>query len=356
MGAPLRGVSAAGFRVEGLSHRFGTTQALDDVTLSAAPGEILAVVGPSGCGKTTLLRAIAGFIAPGRGCVKLGGRDVTNWPAHRRGVGVVFQSYALFPTRDVAGNIGFGLAVRGAPRREISARVEELLALVGLQGLERRFPHQLSGGQQQRVALARALAPRPAVLLLDEPLSALDAQVRVELRGELGRILRATGVAALHVTHDQEEALALADRLAVMHQGRVLQVDAPRTVYLHPADRVVARFIGRMNALPGRVEGAGVRLACGALLPAAADGHAQGAPVAAHVRPEHVVLHEAGQGMAARVAALGFTGALVQVRLDLGHGQAIEADLPADRAATLAVGDTVGWQPAPGRLLLYPAA
>jgi putative spermidine/putrescine transport system ATP-binding protein len=349
-------MSQPGFRVEALAHRFGNLQALDDVTLAAAPGEILAVVGPSGCGKTTLLRAIAGFLTPARGRVLLGGRDVTGWPAHRRGVGVVFQSYALFPTRDVAGNIGFGLAVRGAPRRAIAERVTELLALVGLQGLERRYPHQLSGGQQQRVALARALAPRPAVLLLDEPLSALDAQVRVELRGELGRILRATGVAALHVTHDQEEALALADRLAVMHQGRVLQVDVPRTVYLHPANRTVARFIGRMNALPGHIESDGVRLACGTLLPAAADGHAQGARVAAHFRPEHVQLRPQGQGLAARVAALGFTGALVQVRLDLGQGQAIEADLPADQAAALAVGDRVGWQPASGRLLLYPGA
>jgi putative spermidine/putrescine transport system ATP-binding protein len=353
MGAPLRGVSAPGFQVEGLGHRFGETVGLDGVALAARQGEILAVVGPSGCGKTTLLRAIAGFIAPQRGRVLLGGQDVTGWPAHRRGVGVVFQSYALFPTRDVAGNVGFGLALRGAPRAEIAARVAELLDLVGLSGLERRHPHQLSGGQQQRVALARALAPRPGVLLLDEPLSALDAQVRVELRTELGRILRATGVAALHVTHDQEEALALADRVAVMQAGRVLQVDTPRAVYLRPASRAVAGFVGRMNFLPGRADPGGVRLDAGKLLPAAHD-LLPGTVVSASLRPEHVVLLPPGQGAPARVVSLSFTGATVQALLH-AEGSMIEADLPPDVADGLAVGDTVGWRPAEGKLLLFAA-
>lgn len=229
---------------------FGSTQALANFDLTIAPGEFISLLGPSGCGKTTALRIAAGFEHPDAGTVSLGGRDLSPIPAHRRNMGMVFQSYSLFPNLDVRRNIAFGLRTRRIESSIISRRVDEMLEVVQLAGLGDRFPHQLSGGQQQRVALARALAVRPEVLLLDEPLSALDARVRSTLRDEIKRIQRDTGVTTLFVTHDQDEALAMSDRVGVMSQGRLEQVGRPHEVYQSPASPFVARFVGSINEIP----------------------------------------------------------------------------------------------------------
>jgi len=236
--------------VRELTKRFGTVVAVDGFSLTVAAGETVALLGPSGCGKTTVLRIVAGLERPDGGRVFLAGRDATDWAPEKRGVGLVFQSYALFPHLSVAGNVAYGLWFRRGDRKR---RVQELLALVGLSGFERRKPHELSAGQQQRVALARALAPEPRVLLLDEPLSALDAALRKDLRGELRALLGKLGVTALYVTHDQEEALALADRVAVMREGRIEQVAPPEELYTRPKTSFVASFLGRANLWPGRV-------------------------------------------------------------------------------------------------------
>ncbi|QAA76559.1 MAG: hypothetical protein BIP78_0793 [Candidatus Bipolaricaulis sibiricus] len=236
--------------VRGLTKRFGPVVAVENFSLAVADGEILALLGPSGCGKTTVLRIVAGLERPDAGRVVLAGRDATDWPPERRGVGLVFQSYALFPHLSVGANVAYGLRFRGGDRK---GRVRELLALVGLSGFERRRPHELSAGQQQRVALARALAPEPRVLLLDEPLSALDAALRKDLRAELRGLLGKLGTTSLYVTHDQEEALALADRVAVMREGRVEQVASPEELYHRPKTPFVASFLGRANLWPGRV-------------------------------------------------------------------------------------------------------
>lgn len=235
-----------------LSKRFGEIVAVDSVDLDVRRGEFLGVLGPSGCGKTTLLRLVAGFERPDRGGVEIDGRVVAgprrNLPPEERRIGMVFQESALFPHLDVAGNIGFGLARRG--REE---RVAELVALVGLAGLQRRMPHELSGGQQQRVALARALAPDPALILLDEPFSSLDATLRSQLRGEVRDILRTAGATTLFVTHDQAEALEISDRVAVMRAGRVEQISTPDELYLRPVNRFVAGFVGEANLVPGEI-------------------------------------------------------------------------------------------------------
>lgn len=237
--------------LKGIEKRFGDVRAVDGISLSVVRGETLAVLGPSGCGKTTLLRIIAGLEPPDSGRVWIDGADVTRRPPEGRGVGLVFQSHALFPHMSVGGNVAYGLRHVGrSARRE---RVRELLSLVGLEGYARRRPFQLSEGQKQRVALARALAPRPKVLLLDEPLSSLDAALRKELRTELRRLLLDLEVTAVHVTHDQEEAMALADRVAVMRVGAIEQVEVPEHLYRHPATVFVARFLGRANLWPARV-------------------------------------------------------------------------------------------------------
>lgn len=247
---PDRPVSTAAdiVRFEGVSRRFAGHAAVDGVDLAIREGEFFALLGPSGCGKTTLMRLLAGFETPDAGRILLDGADVAGLPPHRRPVCMMFQSYALFPHLTVAGNVAYGL--KGLPRREAAARVEEMLALVKLEGLAGRKPHQLSGGQQQRVALARALAPRPRILLLDEPLAALDRKLRGETQGELTALQRRLGLTFIVVTHDQDEALAMADRLAVMQAGRIVQVGAPRQVYERPASRAVAEFVGEVNLLP----------------------------------------------------------------------------------------------------------
>ncbi|HEV2532971.1 ABC transporter ATP-binding protein [Phenylobacterium sp.] len=234
-------------RFEGVSKRFGAAAAVDDVTLEIAEGEFFALLGPSGCGKTTLMRLLAGFETPDAGRILLGGEDLAGVPPHRRPVHMMFQAYALFPHLTVAQNIAFGLRARGRPPKVIAARVEEMLALVKLDGLGDRRPDQLSGGQKQRVALARALAPAPRILLLDEPMAALDRKLREETQLELKSLQRQLGLTFLIVTHDQDEAMVTADRLAVMRDGRIVQVGAPAQVYERPVDRFVAGFLGEVN-------------------------------------------------------------------------------------------------------------
>jgi spermidine/putrescine transport system ATP-binding protein len=246
--------------VRGVSKTFITKDAaavaaLKDVSISIEGNEFFTLLGPSGCGKTTLLRVIGGFEAPNSGALRIDGLDVAELPPQKRPVNTVFQSYALFPHMTVAGNVAFGLEMCGWPRAEIETRVSEALTLVRLEGFATRRPTQLSGGQQQRVALARALAPKPKVLLLDEPLSALDLKLRKEMQGELKMLQRETGITFVLVTHDQEEALAMSDRIAVMRDGRVLQVGTPKEIYDNPNCRFVADFIGEANLVPGRVLG-----------------------------------------------------------------------------------------------------
>jgi putative spermidine/putrescine transport system ATP-binding protein len=338
--------------------------AVDDVSLEVAAGEFVTLVGGSGCGKTTLLRLIAGFTAPDAGELYLADRRVDRLPPRERGVGFVFQSYALFPTMTVAGNIGFALRLARRPRAEIAERVRELCALTRLDGLESRYPHELSGGQQQRVALARALAPRPAILLLDEPLSALDAGIRVALRAELRSIVDRLGTTTVFVTHDQEEALSISDRVAVMEAGRFRQVGTPMEVYGRPADSFVAQFIGTSNRLVAAVDGSG-RAALGEGVPGVPvpAGLAGRPRVLLCIRPEHVRVERAGAGpgLPGRVAARSFLGQMVRATIAAplagGATATVLADLPAETWVRLAleIGDPVAWRVDPERVLVFPA-
>src|SRR5579884_4082798 len=247
---------AAGGHVKlgSLTKRFDDVTAVDAISVEIEPGEFFSLLGPSGCGKTTTLRMVAGFEPPTSGQILLDGTDVGSWPPHRRNVNTVFQSYALFPFLTVAENVAFGMRYKSIPKSEVSGRVSEALELVQLSGFEKRRPNQLSGGQQQRVALARALVLRPAVLLLDEPLGALDAKLRRTLPVELGVLQKQVGITFLYVTHDQEEALTMSDRLAVMNHGRIVQVGSPEEVYNEPADAYVADFLGVSNLMDAQVE------------------------------------------------------------------------------------------------------
>ncbi|VVE27927.1 ABC transporter ATP-binding protein [Pandoraea terrigena] len=241
----------------GVEKRYGATQAVSRFDLAIAKGEMIALLGPSGCGKTTTLRMLAGFVPVSAGTMRIDGRDVTNVPPYRRNIGMVFQGYALFPHMTVARNVAFGLEMRGIPAGEITQRVRVALERVRLGDFSERMPRQLSGGQQQRVALARAMAINPDVLLLDEPLSALDARLRHEVRAEIRQLQRSTGLTTLMVTHDQDEALSMADRLVVMSRGQIEQIGTPSTLYERPCNRFVADFMGRSNFLPGKIGGIG---------------------------------------------------------------------------------------------------
>jgi putrescine transport system ATP-binding protein len=326
--------------LEGLAKSFGAHRAVDNVSLTIGEGELFALLGPSGCGKTTLLRMIGGFETPDAGCVRLDGTDITRVPPHRRPVNMMFQSYALFPHMTVAGNIGFGLQQEGRAKSEIRVRVEELLALVQLDGLGGRKPDQLSGGQRQRVALARALAKQPKLLLLDEPLSALDRKLREETRAELIGLQRRLGISFVLVTHDQEEALALADRIAVMLHGRVAQLGPPAEVYAHPANRAVAEFLGGINLLEAVATRGGVRVPAldvdVAIRHAAPDGSA----VWLAIRPERVRL---GEGpVAATVESVSFLGDRWSVELRAGGVRltavVVSAQPPAAKGAQMRLG------------------
>jgi putative spermidine/putrescine transport system ATP-binding protein len=329
---------AATVEFRGLRREFGATVALDGLDLTVRPGEFLALLGPSGCGKTTALRMLAGFEHPTSGEVLVDGKDVTDVPAHRRDAGMVFQSYSLFPHLNALDNVAFGLRMRKVRTAERRSRAAELLDLVGLGDKGERFPHQLSGGQQQRVALARALALRPRVLLLDEPLSALDAKVRLSLREEIRRLQQELGITTLFVTHDQEEALSIADRVAVMRAGKLEQCAAPAELYGRPTTAFVAEFVGTMSRLPGRLSD-GVVEVLGQRLPV--DGEAPAGPdVDVLVRPEalNVRADEAGD---ARVVGTAFLGAVVRVTVRLGDDTEVKADLPTHEATALGAGVAV---------------
>jgi spermidine/putrescine transport system ATP-binding protein len=287
------GVGDEAIRFEGVTKRFGPTVAVDDLNLRVRRGEFFSLLGPSGCGKTTTLRMVAGFEQPTEGSVYLDGEHVEDVPPYRRNVNTVFQSYALFEHLDVDGNVAFGLKRRKVPDDEIRSRVREAIELVQLTGRERSKPRQLSGGQMQRVALARALVNRPSVLLLDEPLGSLDMKLRKQMQVELKEIQREVGITFLYVTHDQEEALAMSDRIAVMDEGVVQQVGPPEEIYETPRKTFVAGFIGVSNLLPATVEGDGVRLSTGQLCRAELpEGSEQGAAVHCSVRPEKIFLDD----------------------------------------------------------------
>ena len=323
---------------QGLTKRFGQTTVVDSVDFQVAASEFLCVLGPSGCGKTTLLRLIAGFERADAGRLAQAGRDITDLPPEARDYGIVFQSYALFPNRTVAGNVGFGLESIGSPRADRTARVAELLALVGLEDHAAKYPNQLSGGQQQRVALARAMALSPGLLLLDEPLSALDANVRAHLRDELRALQKRVGVTALMVTHDQQEALSIADHIIVMNRGRIEQAGTPSEVYERPANLFVAKFLGDMNALPV-TEAQGADLRAGGLslsLESAPETLPEPLPEGAHVciRPAAVIVGKAAVGAVnsfqARVTKLTFMGDLIRLSLTPASASIAGVELEAD--------------------------
>jgi ABC-type Fe3+/spermidine/putrescine transport system ATPase subunit len=331
-----------------LSKRYADHAAVSDVDLDIRSGEFVSLLGPSGCGKSTLLRMLAGLIEPSDGMIVLDGADITRLPAHRRGLGLVFQSYALFPHLSVADNVAFGLRRQGVRGQELRSRTNDALALVRLGNLGERMPRQLSGGQQQRVALARAVAPRPRVLLLDEPLSNLDALLRDEMQIEIKRLQRELGITSIFVTHDQTEALSLSDRVCVLAQGRVQQVGTPEEVYARPANGFVAGFIGRSNRLRGRVDvadatGALLRLPDGATLRSLHATAAPGAEVDIVIRSDTISLTPNSDfgnraedgGLPGRVALRSFSGSRVQlvVRLVSGTELVVETATMLPQAA-----------------------
>ena len=308
--------------IEDLNKSFAGVSVVRDFALSVERGEFVSFLGPSGCGKTTTLRMIAGFETPTSGVIRIDGSDVTRLSPNRRNVGMVFQSYALFPNMTVAGNIAFGLKIAGRSAAETAARVAEMLDLIKLPQLGGRYPYQLSGGQQQRVALARALATKPKILLLDEPLSALDAKIRVSLREEIRAVQRELGITTIYVTHDQEEALSMSDRIVVMSEGRIEQVGAPFEIYNHPRTRFTASFVGTLSILNARVTDAagGAAEIDGQPLRAAKGfaGAAAGAVRAVALRPEAVALGPGPEGrnrMSGVIEEVSFLGSVVRVRV-----------------------------------------
>jgi putative spermidine/putrescine transport system ATP-binding protein len=347
-----------------IQKRFGTTTAVENFTLAAEQGEFVSFLGPSGCGKTTTLRMIAGFEQPTAGTITINGQDVTHTPPNKRNVGMVFQSYALFPNMTVADNIGFGLRVRKRSKDDIRKRVAELLEIVNLPDKGGRYPYQLSGGQQQRVALARALAFEPQVLLLDEPLSALDAKIRVALRHEIRQIQRQLGITTVYVTHDQEEALSLSDRVVVMSEGRIEQVGTPFEIYNFPATAFVASFVGTLNVLPGVVQDAGrgeLSIAGQSVRLVHSFEGISGREVKVALRPEMVSLAaiEGQNQLTGKVTDVSFLGSIVRMRIGLGEGgPEVVLDEFNEPTLTLpALGDTATISfPQDGPLVLDPKA
>jgi len=329
--------------------RFGDFVALGDVSLAVHPGELLCFLGPSGCGKTTLLRIIAGLEVQTSGQIVQAGRDISFLPPMKRDYGIVFQSYALFPNMTIAENVAYGLVNRRRPRAEREARVTELLALVGLPDSGAKFPSQLSGGQQQRIALARAIATSPGLLLLDEPLSALDARVRVRLRSEIRSLQQRLGITTILVTHDQEEALSMADRIVVMNQGTIEQIGSPSEVYQRPASPFVADFVGKTNLLPARASGAGAVLVGEQRFACDMDAAFEKSPaLSVFFRPEDVQLRGVGgatpNSASAVVEGIEFLGSYSRITLRLnGIEQLLSADLSVNDLAEFGLkpGDTL---------------
>jgi spermidine/putrescine transport system ATP-binding protein len=342
--------------LDGVSKRFGSHTAVDDLTLEIREGEFFSMLGPSGCGKTTSLRMIAGFELPDSGRVVLQGADVTAVSANRRPVNMVFQQYALFPHMSIYDNVAFGLKMKRVPRAEHRDRVHELLRIVDLEGLENRRPQQLSGGQQQRVALARALVNRPAALLLDEPLGALDVKLRKHMQLELKRIQHELGTTFVYVTHDQEEALAMSDRIAVMNRGRLEQLGTPREIYEHPRTAFVADFIGSLNAIDLTIDElvgdySVARLGDDERVVAPAAGRRPGDAVRVAVRPEHVQMGAAGSGQGSRltgtIAQVVYLGMYTQFHVDTRAGRIVSHRLADASTAGLEAGSpvTLTWSP-----------
>jgi putative spermidine/putrescine transport system ATP-binding protein len=337
-GAEARAGTAVSLRE--LTRVFGATKALDGMSLDIAPGELVALLGPSGCGKTTALRIVAGFETATTGEVLLDGKDVQGVPAARRDMGMVFQSYSLFPNMSALDNVGFGLRMRKASGTVRRQKAGELLEMVGLSAQAAQFPHQLSGGQQQRVALARALAIEPRVLLLDEPLSALDAKVRLQLREQIRTLQQRLGTTTLFVTHDQEEALSMADRVGVMRAGRLEQVAAPDEVYDNPATAFVAEFVGTMNRIPGDLGGGGDTVTVlGTTVPVQPGGPASG-PVNALIRPENLTIAPAENGNGI-VFLRTFLGATSRITVLLSGDLQVLVDIPSTTAAAMVPGASV---------------
>jgi putative spermidine/putrescine transport system ATP-binding protein len=347
---------SSAINLERVSRTFGQVRALDDLSLDVQPGELLALLGPSGCGKTTLLRVVAGLERPDRGTVRIGLTDVTRVPARQRPIGMVFQSYALFPNLTVAENVRFPLDVRGVGRAQANERVAELLELVQLNAQAARYPHQVSGGQAQRCALARALAPRPEVLLLDEPLSALDVVVRATLRDEIRRVQQSVGTTTVYVTHDQSEALAIADRVAVMNRGRIEQVGRPEEIYREPTSLFSATFVGGRNRLDLPVKAG--RVSLGSAFEVAAPDGFNGRAMAL-IAPEDVVVGlPNANGLQATVCGRTFHGATTRLALSAevdGRTIRLSADVSSRLAAELADEAAVTVLVAPDHVRLFPA-
>jgi iron(III) transport system ATP-binding protein len=347
----------AGIQIERVTKRFGAVAAVRGLSLDIRDREFVTLLGPSGCGKTTLLRLIAGFMVPDEGVIRVGPDTLSSpagvVPPERRGMGMVFQNYAVWPHKTVLQNVAFGLEVRKVPKAEAQSRVARVLELVNLAGLEQRYPSQLSGGQQQRVALARSLVVEPGILLLDEPLSNLDAKLRERMRWELKELQRRTGITFVYVTHDQSEAMALSDRIAVMHQGEIMQLGAPREVYAHPANKTVADFMGLINLIPGRIlklAGEDSVVAVGGRHPirlALPPGAVEGQAVQVAVRPENLRLSAPTPGaitegvgtVPGKVAEVTFLGNLIDCHVTLEDGTRVRVQV--DPGQTMEVGQRV---------------
>jgi len=313
-------------RVDNLKKSFGATTVVHDVSFSFGRGEFISLLGPSGCGKTTILRMIAGFEQPTAGSIQIDGQEITHLKPNQRKLGMVFQAYALFPNLNVADNIAFGLKIAGMPKDQRDARVVEMLDMIGLKGKEKRYPYELSGGQQQRVALARAIAPRPRMLLLDEPLSALDAKIRISLREQIRAIQLELGITTVFVTHDQEEALSISDRVVVMNAGHIDQLGTPFEIYNKPATRFVATFVGTLNTLEGTIidkasktvdiDGQAIRV------PHLADNTVNGSPISVTLRPEVMSISStagADTTLEGTVSEVHFLGSVIRIKVNLGR-------------------------------------
>jgi ABC-type Fe3+/spermidine/putrescine transport system ATPase subunit len=354
-------------RISNVSRSFGSVVAVDNISLEIKAGEFFTLLGPSGCGKTTLLRMIAGFADLDGGQISIGGKRIDTLPPHRRNIGMVFQNYAIFPTLTVAGNVAYGLKARKVASADIAKRVGEALALVRLQGYGERWPHQLSGGQLQRVAIARALVIRPEVLLLDEPLSNLDARLRVDMRGEIRDLQQRLKITTVYVTHDQEEALAVSQRIAVMQAGQIEQLGAPREIYRRPVSLFAAQFLGITNVLPGIVagrEGDGARVRVGAVDLVVADAAArQGEAVTLCLRPEALRILAPSEALLTGEARLEgtvthaeFIGALMRLDVELAGGMLLKVAVLDDPHSRATPGSPIVLAYDPARLTIFRAA